>query len=216
MAKQNPSFPDNSGYAGSRDHADSASKFNAISFLARQILSRANTATLVRVLSVTNNGGVSPVGYVDVLPLVNQVDGLGNATPHATIFNVPYMRLQGGTNAVIMDPQVGDIGAAVFADHDISAVKATKAQANPGSGRRFDMADGMYLGGLLNGTPSQYVQFNSDGIIIVSPAKVTITAPNIAINGNVAITGTVTDNGVNISSTHVHPDPQGGTTGTPE
>ena len=83
--------------------------------------------TLVQVVAVTNDGGVEPVGFVDVHPMVAQVDGKGQPTPHGVIYGLPYIRVQGGSNAVILDPQVGDIGLAVFCAQDISKVKATKA-----------------------------------------------------------------------------------------
>lgn len=176
----NPEF----GYQGLARASEGAGAYGAITFLVTQMLNRLNTCTLVRVIAVTNNGGVSPVGFVDVQPLVNQLDGNGNAVPHGQLFQLPYFRLQGGTDAVILDPKVGDIGIAVFASRDISAVKASKAQANPGSWRSHDMADGLYVGGLLNGTPVQYVQFTAGGINVVSPAKVTVQAPNIEMNAS--------------------------------
>lgn len=191
--------------------SDVVGQYNQILFAVRQLLGKIQTATLVRIDKVTNSGGLSPVGFVDATPLVNQVDGSGAAVPHVTVHNLPYMRLQGGQNAVILDPEVGDIGLAVFASRDISKVKATKRAANPGSFRQFDFADGLYLGGMLNGTPIQYVQFSSAGIKIHSPVAVTIDAPTIALTSD-----TLTHNGVNIGSTHVHPDAQGGTTGGPQ
>jgi len=138
---------------------DSYSAYNATTFMIKQIVARINTATLVQVKSVTNSGGVSPVGSVDVLPLVNQVDGAGNPTEHVTVYGLPYVRIQGGTNAVIIDPKVGDIGVAVFASRDISTVKNAKKQSNPGSYRRFNMADGLYIGGVLNGCSFQGTAF---------------------------------------------------------
>lgn len=212
-----PQSPPDSGYTGTRDLYAGGSDFNGVSFVVKQILNRAATATLVRVVAVTNTGGVAPVGYVDVQPLVNQVDGAGNATPHGIVHHLPYVRLQGGANAVIIDPVVGDEGVAVFCDHDISIVKATGKQANPGSRRRFDMADGVYFGGCLNGVPNQYVAFEAGGIALVSPTAVLIQAPSIGLNGDVAATGTFTSNGVNISSTHAHDGVQtgSGNTGVP-
>lgn len=185
------------GYQGALTPENGFGEFNAQLFLIRQVLAKVNTATLVKVVSVTNNGGVSPVGFVEVQPLVNQLDGNGNAVPHGVVHNLPYFRIQGGANAVIIDPQVGDIGVAVFAQHDISSVKATKAQANPGSFRRFDMADGMYFGGYLNGLPSQYVQFNTSGISVVSPQAVTVQAPQATVTASTSATintGTATVN----------------------
>lgn len=170
------------GYTGQAQAGEGAGEYGALMFVIGQALARLSTATLVRVVSVTNNGGLSPVGFVDVQPLVNQLDGAGNAVPHAVLHQLPYFRLQGGTDAVILDPKVGDIGMAAFGSRDLSAVKASKQQANPGSWRTHDMADGLYFGGLLNGTPVQYVQFTAGGINVVSPSTVTVQAPNIELN----------------------------------
>jgi hypothetical protein len=199
------------GYQGTKSQNDSQGSYNATLFAIKQALSRINTCTLVKVVAVTNAGGLSPVGFVDVQPLVNQVDGANNSMPHQVLHQLPYFRLQGGSNAVILDPQVGDVGIAVFADHDISSIAKTKKQGNPGSWRRFSMADGLYIGGVLNGTPVQYVQFTAAGINVVSPTKVTITAPETDI------IGLLKNNGVNVGSTHTHGgvSPGGSNTGGP-
>lgn len=176
----------------------------------RTMLSRMATAMLVKVMGVTNDGGVSPVGFVDIMPLVNMVDGDGNATPHGTIFSCPYMRIQGGKNAVILDPEQGDIGIAVFASRDLSSVIANKDQANPGSDRRYSYADGLYLGGALNGVPNNWVRLYDGGIEVNSTGKVDITAasevnvtaPNCNVNGNLVVstgaTGSFTTTSGNI------------------
>jgi hypothetical protein len=196
---------------------DSYSVYNVTSFMIKQLIARINTATLVQVKSVTNNGGVSPVGSVDVLPLINQVDGAGNPTEHVTVYGLPYVRIQGGTNAVIIDPKVGDIGVAVFASRDISTVKNAKKQSNPGSYRRFNMADGLYIGGVLNGSPTNYVQFdNSGNINIVSTGKLTFSATNATLDtsGNLHVQGdVVTGAGISLNN-HVHTGVQGGTSTT--
>lgn len=169
-------------YQGTQTPESGANEFNAKLFFVRQVLALMNIGTLVEVKGVTNDGGLSPVGFVDVLPLVNQVDGYGNAVPHSTVYGIPYIRIQGGSSAIILDPQVGDIGAVIFADRDLSLVKASKKQNNPGSARRNDMADGIYVGGTLNGTPNQFIQFNASGITITSPNAVTIDAPSATVN----------------------------------
>lgn len=183
---------------GQMQPSDAASDFNVMSFVIQQALSRTRTMVLVKVVAVTNNGGVAPVGSVDVHPLVNMLDGAGVASPHGIILGLPYTRIQGGANAVIIDPAVGDIGWAAIADRDISSVKETKAQANPGSFRRFDMADGVYIGGILNGIPEQYVQMNSDGVKVVDKNgnSIAMTAAGIVITGtlivnNIEIAGTI-------------------------
>jgi hypothetical protein len=136
------------------------------------------------------------------------------------MYGLPYLRVQGGANSIIIDPQPGDIGIAVFASRDITNVKSTKAQANPGSFRTHDFSDGMYIGGLLNGVPTQYIKFSDTGIEIVSPnnlrmtvgsasveimesGEVSITAPtltaNIAGAANITATGVVTITGSDVS-----------------
>jgi phage baseplate assembly protein gpV len=123
--------------------------------------------------------------------LVNQLDGAGNSVLHVTIYNLPYLRIQGGSNGIIIDPQEGDIGICVFASRDISNIKTTKTQSPPGSYRQYSFADGMYLGGVLNGTPTQYVQFSTAGIKLHSPVAIVLDAPDIQLNAStVEINGT--------------------------
>lgn len=164
------------GFSNSASASDQSS---ALAFVLRRALGKMRTSTIVQVVAVSNTGGVSPVGTVDIQPLVHQTDGAGNITALPVVYGVPYLRIQGGANAIILDPQVGDLGIATFADRDLSAVKATKAAAAPGSSRRNSLADALYLGGILNGTPQQYVRFSTDGVEIVSPTKIHLQAPNI-------------------------------------
>jgi hypothetical protein len=180
------------GY-GQQGPSDTTCDYNIHSFLVNQLISRVRTCQLVKVLATGSNGSVVAPGWVNVQVLVNQVDGLGNSVPHGTIFNIPFARQQSGTNAVIMDPTVGDIGLMGVCDRDISSVKANKGQANPGSFRRYNLADGVYILGLFGAVPTQYVQFNSTGITVVSPTKVILQAPTIALNGAIVTNGVITD-----------------------
>lgn len=177
-----------------------ADDYHTLTFVIQQLLSRVATVALVKVVTCTNSGGVAPYGFVDVLPLVNQIAADNQSVPHGTIYRLPYARLQGGVNAVILDPEPNDIGLAAFCSRDISAVKADpaaaiananagKGGAPPGSARQFDMADGLYLGGFLNGVPVQYVQFNEDGITVLSPTRVRVEAPTIELVGEVLQSG---------------------------
>jgi len=150
------------GVAGQKSPSSSASDFNAKSFLVQQLLGRVRTVQVAKVMAVTTTGAVAAVGTVDVQLMVNMLDGNNQATEHGTIFTVPYFRLQGGKNAVIIDPQVGDIGMVAVADRDISAVRKSKKVSNPGSLRRFDLADSLYFGGFLGEAPTQYVRFVQD------------------------------------------------------
>ena len=160
---------------GQQPAGAATSEFNALAFIVQQALGIVRTMTIVRVEAVydsagqpvTETGNVAPVGSVDVLPLVNLMDGIGTATEHVTVFGLPYVRLQGNGNAIIADPVKGDIGLALVSDRDISSVKSTKDQANPGSFRRFSLADSVYLGSILSAAPVQYLRFRSDGLELV-------------------------------------------------
>ncbi|WP_186223873.1 oxidoreductase [Burkholderia gladioli] len=174
-------LPDDNAYLGQQDQTTDLTGFNALSFITWQILRQISGARLVKVMAVTSAGDVAPVGFVDVQPLVSQLDGWNNSVPHGTIYHLPFFRLQGGANAVIIDPQVGDIGVAIIEDRDISSAKANRGFANPGSKRIFDMADGLYVGGFLNGAPQQIVQMNAVGITISSPTQIRLAAPTIVI-----------------------------------
>ncbi len=200
------SYPQNSGYLGFRNYHTANSETNLRRFQIDQRIAKVNVMKLVEVVSCTNSGGVSPVGFVDVRPMVNQIDGDNNGVPHGIIHNIPYSRIQGGVNAIIMDPAAGDIGWCGFCDSDISTVKNTKAQANPGSRRTNSLSDGIYFGGTLNGAPTQYIQFTTDGITVVSPTKITLQSPALDIeSANVTINGSsLTHNDVNVGSTHEH------------
>lgn len=215
--------PNDGAYGQAGGNTDQ-SEYNSLRFAWEMFAQKMQTVTLVRVVAVTNDGDISPVGTVDVLPLVNQMTGNRVAVPHGVLYRVPYFRLQGGANAVIIDPQVGDIGMCAFASRDISAVKAGKAAAPPGSFRLFDWADGLYLGGFLNGTPTQYVVFATGGITLHSPTKITLNAPEVDIvasskvqvtsphitqSGDIVATGDVTGQGTSLH-THVHSGVQSG------
>lgn len=178
------------GRYGAEDVESKTSEYNALFFLVNQILNGRNSATLVQVKAVTNAGELAAVGYVDVQPLVNQLDGRGVAVPHGVVNSLPYFRMQGGTSAIVLDPVVGDIGIAVFADRDISSVKATGKAANPGSMRRADMADGLYMGGFLNAIPDQFVRFSASGIEIKSAHAITLDAPTVTLTAATSVTVT--------------------------
>lgn len=176
-------------YAGLADPSTGMGEYNRLEFLVRMALNRVVTMTLVKVMAV--NGDL-----IDIQPMVAQLDGAGNKTDHGTIHGVPFFRYQAGLNAVILDPVVGDIGIAVFAHNDISGVKATKAPNVPGSRRKFDWADAVYIGGVLNATATQFIRIDDDGVAITSTGEVGITAPDGAtVTGDLAVTAKFGANG---------------------
>ena len=145
------------------------SPHNALRFAIDTSKQAMMTCTIVKVLKVTVDGAVGPIGRVDVQPLVQMIDGIQRTTDHSTVHNLPYMRVVGGVKAVIIDPKAGDIGIVVTADRDISGVKQGKKMAPPGSNRRYNISDGMYVGSVIAEKPTNYVRFVDDTTIEVSP-----------------------------------------------
>lgn len=159
-------------------------------FISLMLRNQMWTSTVAKVIAVNTTAKT-----VDIQPCVNQIDGSGSPWPHGTIYGAPYIYFQGGINAVVIDPAVGDIGLALFASHDISSVIANSAPANPGSKRRFDPADAMYIGAFpgLSPSPTQTVVFGESGITINAPGQtVTINAQAVQINCDVTVDGKLT------------------------
>ena len=210
------------------DDAGSASGFNQHAFAIDQALTRIRTSVVVKIIAV-HGGGVGPAPTVDVQPLVKQVDGQGgSATSHGTIYGIPCTRMQAGDSVIINDPVVGDIGTMVVHDRDISSLKANKGEeSNPGSYRRFDPADGVYHGPMLNQTqPKQYIQFTSDGLtiadrngnkMVMSKDGIAFTTPdgkNVTTNNDI-IAGQGGGNKVSLQQ-HIHMNAGGtGNSGKP-
>lgn len=214
---------DTKQYPGFANLDAMGSDANVIKFLMTAAMSKLNTSLPVEVLSVKTTG-IAPVGYVNIRILVDQITADGKTHQYGEIPNVPYFRLQGGNKAVIIDPEVGDIGMACFCSRDISAMKNARKGAPPGSRRMYDISDALYVGGFLNKAPTHYIQFTDGGILVHTPGTATVNASeiilngNTTINGNLAVNGTQTNNGVNTGSTHTHPGVQTGfgSTGTPQ
>ena len=175
---------------------DSTSDWNVTSFLIRQAIAQIVTMMPVEVISVQGGAGaLGMAGTVSVRPLVSLLDGNGNSSPHGVINGLPYFRLQGGNTAIIMDPVVGDVGHIHACMRDMSSVVASNGQmSTPGSMRRYDFSDSIYVGGILNETPTQYVQFNASGVTIADGNGNTIvmSSSGTAITGNLTVTGTIT------------------------
>lgn len=158
---------------------DTATESNTQQFMMQQMLMSNAFITLAMVSEVSEDGNI-----VAVKPLIEGFTGSGERIPKTIIYGVPVWRLQRGASAVIMTPVVDDIGLIAICDRDISGVKATKQSSLPGSNRTHNFADAIYLGGVLNAEPSQYVKFNDDGIDIVSPLVVNVQANIINLNAD--------------------------------
>lgn len=190
---------------GQKKPNTAGSSYNSLQFMVQQaIRNQVHTAIPVQVQAVDGL-------FVDVLPLVSNVDGFGETVEPTTIYHLPVFRYHAGVAAFIVDPVVGDIGLAVFAQSDSSNVQeGTSTPQQPGSFRRFSQSDGFYFGGFHKSAPSVFIEVKQDSTIqIVAPTSVTVTSPqvdfsgNVSMSGNVNVTGDATIGGISFLS-HVH------------
>jgi hypothetical protein len=185
------SFPQGAAYLGHNNTGSDADDFQSTHFMIQRMISRVQTLTLAKVVSCSNAGGLSAIGTVSVQPMVAMLDGYGNAMEHGTLVNLPYMRIQGGSNAIILDPQPGDVGLVGFCSRDISSVKNTGQVGVPGSKRAHSMSDGVYIMSVYGGSPTQYVRFANGVLEVVTPdtvhikagTSVVVDSPVITLNG---------------------------------
>lgn len=189
--------------AGQQEPNDSAAEVNKIVFAVRQIMAQYDFMKPVKVVAVHAGSG-SPPGpmTVDVLPLVQQIDGNRNAVSHGTVYGIPVARTQGGKWTIICDPAVDDVGYVVVSDRDMSKVKATAAEAPPGSLRKLSISDGVYAGAMLGAVTDAYLWLKPDGsfklkdaagFVLESDGSGNATwTGNMAVKGNITATGEIT------------------------
>ena len=184
-----------------------SSEFNILSFLIESVLNQQlNTALPVRVDSCTKPGTGGAAGYVSATPLICHRGSDGRALPPVSIPKLPFFRLQCGTAAVVIDPQPGDVGLAVFAQKDCSTLQAGKTEPEvAGSFRRFDMSDGFYIGGFLGVPPETFIECDPDtkSVTVTGPLtvtvnadeKITLDAPLVEVTGRIVQTGERAESG---------------------
>nr|DAH90059.1 MAG TPA: central spike protein [Caudoviricetes sp.] len=185
---------------------------NAISFIIKSIVKNwvyTSIPVLVQEVYAGENGRA---GFVKVLPLVMPRDSQNNSIQPASIPRIPFFRLYAGTCEIVCDPVPGDIGLAVFAKQDVSRVKSGTTSPQPaGSFRTFDMSDGFYIGGFLNGGGNTKIVFDQNGSIsIIAPESVNVQCktavvkadesvslqtPQTNMSGNLTVDGLITGKG---------------------
>ena len=153
---------------------DLLDNYNSLIFVINQLIKNTiNTVELVRVELINEDG------TIDVIPVVKRETADGTYAENGTIPNVKYIQYQAGTNAVIVKPQVGDIGLLLINKRDISNAQGGIVATN----RMFNPCDGIYLGGVfgLNQNPVNFIEVNDSGITANSNLKINLKA-TVGIN----------------------------------
>lgn len=169
----------------------------------------------IEIVMVTAVYGKAPNLKVDFLPLVTRTTNTGAPIPNAQVYGASVWRLQRGSSAIIMDPVAGDIGIALYCDKDSDNARRDRISGAPNTTRCHSRIDALYLGGLLNQQPDQFIEFADSAInitspnpvnvtcskaAIIAPGGVTVESPNSHFTGNITADGNITDNAGSQSS----------------
>ena len=155
--------------------------YQSLLFLINSVVNNINTAELVRVIAVDEEKK-----QIDVIPIVAKPDSEGQKIEPSPIYGIKYIEWQYGTNAIIATPVINDIGLLVVCTKDVSSIESGLV----GSYRRYNLADGIYFGGLcgFNQTPTQFIKFDENGIEITSPTALTVNTQTMTVNAQKSAT----------------------------
>ena len=156
--------------------------------------------------------------------LIQMIDVNGNLIDRATATNIPVLLVGGGEFFLSYYLPAGSLGWIKASDRDISLFLETYTTRQPNTLRLHSFEDAVFIPDIMtnytiagedaqaaviqNRTGTVKISLNSQRVKITAPAieiqgPTTITGAT-TINGNVQTTGTLTNNGVNVGSTHSH------------
>lgn len=144
----------------------------------------------------------------------------GELKEYPILVDCPCIILSGGKGRLTFPIQAGDSCLVLFNDKDIDNWYAGGQTMQPRTSRVHNFADAIALVGarnlqnsisdyLADGTELKYgnstIKLQDNKVTLTNgTATVEMSSSNVSIVGNVAITGTFTVNGKNVSDTHIH------------
>lgn len=170
---------------------------------------------------------------------VRSPDGSQKSINMPLLLDCPVVWQGGGGCTLTFPVKAGDECLVVFASRCIDAWWQLGGVQEQAEFRMHDLSDGFALVGLrsvprafpVSTTAAQLRSDDGAALVEINPetkqisaqttgnitatagGDIDLTAPTIRLNGNVVVTGTITDNSKNIGSTHTH---SGGTVGAGE
>lgn len=219
----------------SKDPANDATLGGALRETFRKMMQRVDGMLPAVVVSYDRASNTAAVR-----PIIALLTTGGEVVPRAQVARVPVVALGGGGFVVNFPLQAGDRGWIEASDRDISLfLQGLAADQRPNTLRMHSFEDGRFIpdvfrefdvsdvGGdamtIQSADGTVRVELSPDRLRLVAPTikmdatTVEITADTIDITGDVSTTGALTNNGVNVGSTHTHTGVQtgGGTSGPP-
>lgn len=154
----------------------------------------------------TNRASVQP------LIMIGTTDG--QKVSRSPVHGVPVFRFGGGGFFMRYPIKPGDFGWLKANDRDTSLMFQRGGLEDwPNTERLHSFSDAMFFPDTIKdwaidgANANALVLQSMDGTVSVAlhDDKITISAPDVVIVGAVEVTGTLTNNGVNVGSTHTHP-----------
>lgn len=171
---------------GIANYENLSSDFNILSFIIENVVrGMVNTALPVTVSAVDADNL-----KVSVKPLIAQRDGENNSIAMPEIFDIPFFRYQAGTAALMITPQVDDIGVALFFQTDASGLqKGDNSVIPPRMLTPYPLFSAVYIGGIMQKEPETVIEITNDNITIKANKEVSIQCEtaSIKVDKNAAI-----------------------------
>lgn len=197
-------------YNSSKELSSDLSGTDMIEFSNTKLLHDINTIILAKIIDVE-----IPTKRLVVKSLINGVDTHDQPIDPPQIYDVPYCAQRGGNAGIITNYKIGDTVVIGFCQRQIDITKNTMAQSTPNLTRFHALNDAVVLSHWSNNEPTIYIKITDDGIEIETldrPLNITTTAdvnvmannitmnattkfqvnsPDIELNGNSEIIGTL-------------------------
>lgn len=138
-----------------------------------------------------------------VQPVISILTTDGAQVPRAQVASIPIFTMGGGGFVLDFPLNPGDLGYILASDRDVSLFLQSYEPSAPNTARMFSFSDGLFLPLVMTGytiaegDAGNAVLQNLDGTVKISlgTAAITITAPNVIIDGALAATGGISISG---------------------
>lgn len=206
----------------SKELSSDLSGTDMIEFSNTKLLHDINTIILAKIIDVD-----IPLKRVVIKSLINGVDTHDQPISPPQIYDVPYCAQRGGNAGIITEYKIGDTVVIGFCQRQIDITKNTMEQSTPNLTRFHALNDAVVLSHWSNNEPTVFIKITDTGIDIetlgnplnitttgninITASNVTINAttkfqvnsPDIELNGNSKIIGTLTIGNTVIDTTGI-------------
>ncbi|WP_221928489.1 Gp138 family membrane-puncturing spike protein [Enterococcus faecalis] len=199
----------------------------------RKVLSEQMRVALPGIIQSFDPDTVTAVVQLAIRYIERDNDGNKNTKDYPLLVDVPVVFPRGGGCTLTFPVKEGDECLVIFADRCIDFWWQSGGIQEPVDGRMHDLSDAFCIVGpqsqakKISGISTTAAQLRTDDgsaiIELAAGGAVTITSPQITINGPLQVNGEITSTGDQVAGgisqighTHGGVEPGGGSTGVPQ